>query len=528
MKELNIAIHGSHNASICVASESSILEFIDLERYLNAKNIGLAQYLTPVEHQIVPICENISKQILKKYNRNTFDKKYASHCWDGKNLYIQNCFPSKESYNFNHHISHINGCFYQSPYTTALGISMDGGGDDGYFNVYYCHRNLGIHKLATINLDMGFAYMLFAHYLADIKYETNLLKGNLVYAGKIMGLAAYGRIVRDWIPYFEKFYKDCNQWKDFFGLVDVLSKEIGILFGQNKPRLSGQVAFDIAATSQHVFENLIIKEISPYLKQFPDIPLCLSGGCALNITLNTRLMEETGREVFVGPVPHDSGLTLGFMLSLLKPQNAFDATYFGSHLYDRDLLWTYIAETDYKVSNPNIKELAELIHQNKIIGVARETAEVGPRALGNRSILCNPMNPNMKDILNAKVKHREWYRPFAPVVRLEDVNKYFHWNKDSRWMSFGPKVREEYRNVIPSVVHVDGTARVQTVTKNQNFFIYDLLTEFEKISGAGIILNTSFNVDGKPILSSVRDAFKILNETELDCIYIEDTLIAKK
>lgn len=133
----------------------------------------------------------------------------------------------------------------------------------------------------------------------------------------------------------------------------------------------------------------------------------------------------------------------------------------------------------------------------------------------------------MKDILNAKVKHREWYRPFAPVVRLEDVNKYFQWDKESRWMSFCPQVKEEWKEKLSAITHVDGTARVQTVTKEQNPWLYDLLTEFEKETGVGVLLNTSFNVDGKPILSTVQDAFTILEKTQLDSLIIEQYYFRK-
>jgi carbamoyltransferase len=133
----------------------------------------------------------------------------------------------------------------------------------------------------------------------------------------------------------------------------------------------------------------------------------------------------------------------------------------------------------------------------------------------------------MKDVLNEKVKHREWYRPFAPVVRLEDVSKYFEWEGESRWMSFCPAVREEWREKLSAITHVDGTARVQTVTREQNEWLYDLLTEFEKQNGVGVLLNTSFNLDGRPILSTIKDAFKILQDTQMDCLILENYYIKK-
>ena len=131
----------------------------------------------------------------------------------------------------------------------------------------------------------------------------------------------------------------------------------------------------------------------------------------------------------------------------------------------------------------------------------------------------------MKDILNEKVKHREFYRPFAPVVRLEDVNKYFEWDKESRWMSFCPKVREEYKDKIPSVVHIDGTARVQTVTDQQNKWLYDLLTELDRETGLGILLNTSFNQQGRPLVSTYSQALQILDTTQMNKVVLEDYII---
>jgi predicted transport protein len=162
------------------------------------------------------------------------------------------------------------------------------------------------------------------------------------------------------------------------------------------------------------------------------------------------------------------------------------------------------------------------------VGVIQGNSEHGSRALGNRSIICNPVG-DMKDVLNNKVKHREWYRPFAPMVRLEDCPKYFEFDEgvESRHMVFVANVREEWREKLPAITHQDNTARLQTVTRNQNPLIYDLLGELEKHTGHGVLLNTSFNVDGKPILTRLSDAFKILRETQLDAVYYEGKLIVR-
>ena len=166
--------------------------------------------------------------------------------------------------------------------------------------------------------------------------------------------------------------------------------------------------------------------------------------------------------------------------------------------------------------------MIELIKDGKIIGVVRGGSEHGPRALGNRSILCDPTIPDMKDILNAKVKHREYYRPFAPVVRLEDVNKYFEWDKECRYMSYCPKVKEEYWDKIPSIVHVDKTARVQTVTKEQNENYYNLIEAFRDETSVPIIFNTSFNLAGEPLVETIDDAIDTLRNSALDYMYLPE------
>jgi carbamoyltransferase len=180
----------------------------------------------------------------------------------------------------------------------------------------------------------------------------------------------------------------------------------------------------------------------------------------------------------------------------------------------------------YEQWDPSI--LVDDLERGKIVGVVRGNSEHGPRALGNRSIICNPAISDMKDILNEKVKHREWYRPFAPVVRLEDVSEYFEWDRESRWMSFCPKVKEEWREKLPAITHVDGTARVQTITREQNEWLYDLLTNFKEKTGIGVLLNTSFNVNGKPILSTYKDAFHIYDTTDIDGLILEHLYIRKE
>jgi carbamoyltransferase len=217
------------------------------------------------------------------------------------------------------------------------------------------------------------------------------------------------------------------------------------------------------------------------------------------------------------PLADDSGNSIGGAMLIYrhfskdKKINFIKDTFYHGDLYNLNSI---------EGENCSAKETAKLISEKNSIAIFEGNAEAGPRALGHRSILFDAREKNAKDIVN-KIKKREWYRPFAPVVRLEDVSTYFEWEGESRWMSFCPKVKKKYRKKLAAITHVDNTARVQTVTREQNEWLYDLITKFKKQTGVGVLLNTSFNVDGKPILSTVEDAFKIFRESQMDRLIIE-------
>ena len=247
------------------------------------------------------------------------------------------------------------------------------------------------------------------------------------------------------------------------------------------------------------------------------------------VRLNQRTLTKKGNmdeEIFVPPNPNDCGLASGMILDHIKPKKAIDLTYSGTEVLDKDRLMYYIEQQ--RGIELKYSDVCDDLMKGHIIGCVRGSSEHGPRALGNRSILCNPGMLKMKEVLNQKVKNREWYRPFAPVCRLEDVNKYFNFKDESRFMSFCPTVKAKWRKKLSSITHVDNTARIQTVTKEQNEWLYNLLTEFEKISGFGVLLNTSFNVNRKPILSSYAEAMEVFKNTRMDKLILEDYYIKWK
>jgi len=536
----NISFYGSHNGSYVVEKDGKIELILEIERFLNYKNSGIAQYKTAKPDDILFISKLISKYITEKLGIDEFENCYYL-CTDvihhGHHI-LHHDIPAKNYILSKHHESHAAGTFYQSPYKEALIFSFDGGGDDGKFNIYHAKRKSSVKLLKRvinpvinyehICYDLGFPYMILGNYFKDIRFEP-LSEGNLVYPGKIMGLVSYGKVIEDWIPHFIEFYKSDVNGNNWLERIKVLGEKIKVEFDVEN-RLEGNLAYNIAATSQRAFEECFLEVAKPYLEQYPNLPICITGGCALNIILNTRLVEEFNKEVFVPPDPNDCGIALGMLLHHLKPSNVIDVTYKGLDLLDIETLGINVQTRDFsfKSYNLNTSDLVKDLSDGKIVGVARDGSEHGPRALGNRSILCNPSFPDMKDILNQKVKHREWYRPFAPVVRLKDVNEYFEWNHESRWMSFCPKVRKKWRKKLASITHVDNTARVQTVTKEQNPWLFNLLTEFKKETGIGVLLNTSFNVAGKPILSTLTDAFDILQKSEMDSLVINNFYFKKK
>ena len=346
--------------------------------------------------------------------------------------------------------------------------------------------------------------------------------------GKFMGLGAYGNIK----PELVQMYKDIIHP----GLVEPHRYRQPKKYGRDSWRERQKVlinllentkpddVLDHAASFQQAFEDKVIDTLIPIIKR-KKIPLILTGGCALNVLVNQRIAEECkkiGVDVFVCNNPSDSGLSLG-QLFLENPHNIQTLTYSGLPMMD-DLKKYH---TTYNIKEYGISDVVEQIKNEKIIGCAHDNSELGPRALGNRSIICKP-SYGMKDKLNAKIKFREWFRPFAPVCRYEDKDKYFNDAFESPYMSFSPTVKKQYRDQLASITHEDNTARLQTVTRQQHQFFYDILTEMEKQNMIPVLLNTSFNIKGKPILTSYSRAFEALEDTQLDYLYLDKKYLISK
>jgi carbamoyltransferase len=508
----SIAIFSWHNASIAVYQDGQIVSVIEFERIINKKNASF-DFFAPIQSR-----ETILKEILKylkfEYGFEKFDKFIIGYSVPEVPQKYYDLIPANEYiYDSAHHTAHASNGLYQSTHNKAIIVSFDGGSNEGYFNVFLGEKGQELELLAYFPYDMGSNYHVIGSVCSEIKnYDA------LTAAGKVLGLQSYGEVVEEWKEPLRVFFKDNPPY--YFELdkrIERLSKELNLTFSTVE-QLSGKSSYDLARTAQEVFEEIFFECVDDILVK-NDLPVIIAGGCALNIVLNTRIKEKYNKEVFVAPNSSDCGIAVGLLCKYFKPTNIIDVTYKGVSPLDKYSLMEYVEHRG--ASEVPLSIIVDDLIQNRILGVVQGNAEHGPRALGNRSIICSPISPDMKDVLNLKVKHREWYRPFAPIVRLEDVSEYFEWEGESRWMNFCPKVRPEYLDKIPAVVHVDGTARVQTVTREQNEFIYDLLTEFKEKTGIGVLVNTSFNVDGKPILSTYKDAFKVFDETQLDRLYLD-------
>lgn len=514
----SIAAHLHHNAAIAVYHNNDISCVIEVERLISLKNASF-EFFEPI-HAKDFVLKQAYEYLKEKFGYTHYDKFIIGEGYPEVPQKYRDVIPANEYIvDPTHHGSHAAGSFYQSPYQEALVVSFDGGSNDGWFEIFHAERGKPLVNLKHVSLDLGSHYHAFGAVCDEIKHYHVLSA-----AGKVLGLQSYGKVIPEWKPAIKKFFGHVPYWHELDQRMATMSQEIGIPFSKQE-KLSGELSYNLTRTMQEVFEELFFENADDILLTHSHLPVVLTGGCALNITLNTLVKDRYKRDVFIAPNSSDCGLPVGLLCNHFKPQNVIDVTYKGMEPLDKHCLLEYVNSRNGQAAV--MQQMVEDLVQDRIIGVVQGRAEHGPRALGNRSIICSPLSPNMKDVLNAKVKHREWYRPFAPIVRLDDVSEYFEWEGESRWMNFCVGVKPAYTDRLLAVTHVDKSARVQTVTKEQNPFIYDLLTAFKEKTGVGVLVNTSFNVDRKPILSTYKDAFKVFDETQLDRLYLDGFYFVK-
>jgi len=527
-----LAIYGSHDSSVCFITDEGKYMIYEFERILNKKHCHIGREETFKAWMLW-----LKEHLASKFNFNSYGSMYYAQLEQDKLKIMKEVFGFDHMEEMSHHACHAAGALYQSPFNECIVISSDSGGYEtnegiSMFTVFHCDKskpmNQVVNKVADIPIDICGAYTVLAIPISEIK-KSDEWTDYLNYAGKLMGLAAYGKIREEWIKPMKNF---------FYGAINLetlaaLGNEINLDFSKINT-ISGPTSYDIAATVQHLFEEVSMTQMLPYINNYR-MPVILTGGGALNVLFNEKLRKKIDYSLFVPVNPNDSGLSYGMMCLRIPPEidksNAYQTyemniMYNGVGILDIDDLPSYVEKR--KARLVSMDEIADLLYKDKIIGVIRDGSEVGPRALGNRSILCNAEIKGIKDLLNHKIKFREWFRPFAPVVVRKRVRDYFEIDDDSPFMSFAVTVVEDVADEIPGVVHEDGTARVQTVSAKDNPWLNDLLHSFGKLSGYPILLNTSFNIKGKPILTTIKDALQVLDETGLDYVLVNNWIFSKQ
>lgn len=429
-----------------------------------------------------------------------------------------------------HHLAHATSAFAMAPYNQALVVTLDGVGD-GLAGTVYVGEGCQLTRIFELQPgdSLGLLYMAAIEFLGYRLFDEY----------KVMGLAPYGDPTR-FRPIFEQI---CVLQPE--GRFSVNSEKLTLLDALGPPRRTGEpfteVHRDLAAALQDTIERAVFHHLIHYKDQTRLGNLCLAGGVAHNSTLVGKLLRSRLFDsVFVQPAAHDAGCALGAALSVHKelapdkPIEALSHLYWGTDLgiseavFEELLRWKDLVEIR-PVEDPST-EAADLIAEGKIIGWAQGRSEFGPRALGNRSILADPRRAENKDLINEMVKNREWYRPFAPSVLEEYAGQFFEVPDSSlpAYMTFTVPVRDAMRAKLAAVTHIDGTARIQTVSRNTNERYWRLIEAFRQRTGVPVVLNTSFNHNLEPIVDSVEDSMTCFLTTGLTHLIIDNYLVTKR
>jgi len=433
----------------------------------------------------------------------------------------------EEILHFDHHLCHAASAVYSSPNDNATCLVLDGEGEVGAASLF----NFKDGKLKRTWRSWGPGSLgTFYSTLTEL-CGFNIIDGE---EWKVMGLAAYGKVYEPYVELLEKLIKIEDGKPHFFtenNLPFVIDELRKISRKKDEPIIN---AANLAASGQYVYSSLVNKII----KQIPNKSenFILTGGCALNSSFNGTILKNYSFEsIHIPSAPADDGNSIGAAIlawqentKLSLPYNK-KTSFLGSDVNKKELnnLVKNIGYKIKKIDKNNTDFIAEKLSKGIIIGVMRGKAEFGPRALGNRSILADPRSKDMKQRINEIVKGREGYRPFAPVVPFDEMH---HWFEDIQfcpYMSFTLKWKDNAKDIVPAVVHEDNTGRVQTVDLELYPWMYNLIKSFKSYTGVPILLNTSFNVMGKPIIHSVNDAISVLYTTGLNAVLIEDFYIEK-
>jgi carbamoyltransferase len=439
-----------------------------------------------------------------------------------------------------HHYSHAASAFLVSPFQKAAILTLDGVGEwDTTTYGFGEDSSISLLKSIPFPHSLGLFYSAFTYYLG---FRVNSAEY------KVMGLAPYGEP-----RYYDIIRKHLIEIRDdgsfhmnmdyfiYDWALRMTGRKFSALFGQpvregESPLL--QFHKDVAASLQKVTDEIVVKAANHLHRETGLTQLCMAGGVALNCVANSKVLASTPfKEIFIQPAAGDAGGAVGAAYYLYNTvlgnkrnyawQHAFLGPAFSDGMIEQFLTRHEIRHE--KIGGAALLDtVAQLIADQKVIGWFQGRMEYGPRALGSRSILADARNPENWQRVNLKIKFRESFRPFAPTVLADRMGEYFDFPGSSPYMLFTAQVHESRRAEIPAVTHVDGSARLQTISRDQHSRYYDLIQKFAAITGCPVIINTSFNVRGEPIVCSPEDAFRCFVNTDMDILVLSDYIVRKE
>ena len=563
--------HG--DASACIIKDGKLCSAVEEERFTKIKNcsdfpinsikycllennisIDDVSYITVNSNpkynflaKIIFTLKNISNSLIREYVSSFFDKNQSIKFLF--KLYFEKNVNDKIVY-IPHHLSHVySTLFFLEDKKNSLVFSFDGSGDFSTIEVYLINQKKA--KLLEKNYfphSLGFYYMAFTQYLGFKNYgdEYKVMglsgTGSPIYADKIKKILIETEYpFKLNLKYFNtpkvSYFTHQPKVQDLYN--DLFVKEFGEPRKEDEKNIE-QTYKDYAASMQKVFEDVVFVYLRKFQKEHNSKKLYLTGGCALNSALVGKIVQsKLFNEVSVGPNPGDAGGALGsafyyLVKNNLRIDNIHNIPFSGpsnkNSFIKKHIINKIINDKRYKVSFYENDEdltvdIAKIITKQKVIFWYQDSAEWGPRALGNRSILADPTETDIKELINLSIKKRELFRPFAPVVQKSFANDYFHmYGQDSKYMNIVFKAKDITIQKCPGVVHEDGTSRVQTLEVTDNRKLYNLLTEFNKITGHPMLINTSLNING-PMAMNAIGAFNFFLDTDVKSIILNNWLI---
>lgn len=422
---------------------------------------------------------------------------------------------------WDHHLSHAASAFFFSGLDESLIVVSDGSGEISSTSVYV-GRGAEINKIASVDLpnSLGFFYSDFTQLLGFEPFSDEY---------KVMGLGAYGSdVYRDDLDQILRQKNDGSYVYDLKKLEELKLAVGSRVYGTELTEKD----FNLACSVQRKLERVLIEIISFYMGKTGQKNVCLAGGTFLNVLANSCIAEIDGvAEVFIQPASHDAGTALGAAaLSHIHaggaPQIEYDSMFLGSEFDSESIRKALeLSGLAYQKlpADKMSSKIAEVLNQEKIVGLFRGKMEFGPRALGNRSIIASPRSAKTREHLNI-LKDREMFRPLAPIVTNEEFDRFFIGTRN-RYMMFTCKATKQAVDLIPAVVHADKTCRVQTINKEDDGFLHELLNKFKEKSGVAVLINTSMNVRGKPIDLTPQDALNSFFTSGIDCLVLNDYFV---